>query len=57
MLYWPIGWNDGVFQVFGANRGMFLYDKDVDTTILANGAAVLADMGVAPFSTGFRVGQ
>lgn len=58
MGYYPVVWNDGVFfQVSGNNRPLFLNDIKMNTIMATLPGGPVADLGVAPFTTGFRPGQ
>jgi hypothetical protein len=58
LSYYPVAWNGGLFQLFGANHPLFLRDKDIDLTLLPNQNGITTySLSVMPFQAGFIAGQ
>jgi hypothetical protein len=57
MGYYPVYWVDGVFQIAGERRPMYLRDMDVDNDMVGLPGNVRGDIFSSPLRTGFRVGQ
>lgn len=55
--YYPVVWNDGILQIFGKNRPVFLRDSDVDMSKIANNAALTQSLFGAPFQAGTTAAQ
>lgn len=56
--YYPVGWDDGIFQYFGTFRGMHLFDTDMQTSVgWPNGHLASLDSDGGIFTAGFKAGQ